>query len=221
MGTLDKTIDFSVAHWFEALQAVDGQWNVMRNYCGKVHDYARNERWWRASGARTVFIRIRNRNHRSSFFSFKFSTVDPCSNGVFTQRHATLELPSHKLEAAIHRNECTFQVHLNYGYRVNLWAHLRLTGQDDDPSEKNLPNSKEQDADNIAYGSLSEAKGACQMIVQIEDAAGKHSSCMSLSERQSTTSFTSLTNTLHFHAILISDDSQGKWISCSSRRTWI
>ena len=221
LGSIDEPFNFSSASWYRTLDD-EPSLNVARNYCGKVQDYSKEERWWKSSSVSLAFIRLRSRGHHqgSNFFSLKYNVLGPCSGGLFTQRQGQMELTEEDLMTNRAQDECSFRIHLAYGYKVQLRVSVWPTEQSDSPEEKGQESNKlalsghraDGDAAQSAHSQgavgdedtvLSLESGRCLVMVQMEDATGKHSRCLSLSEQRSSALFTSQTNFVTFRAIRI------------------
>lgn len=194
------------------------RWQVARTFCGKIQDYAKNLRTWRTFDP-WVLIRFRSnqrgRHHvlhssnnnnnnngvvSSSFFALKFNVLGPCLNLLLTERSKTIELSDSDLAASV--AECTFRIHVPYGYRIHLSVQLlvesgKIPYQDD---EKERPEDLEDEGSDNNNALLLQS-GRCQVAIQTEDITGHRVQC--LHPRRSSTSFTSANNLVKFQAMLL------------------
>lgn len=190
------------------------RWQVARTFCGKIQDYSKNLRTWQTFQP-WVLIRYtsnqRNRHHirgstaaSSSFFVFKFNILGPCLNVLLTEPSKTIELSDSDLVASPH--ECTFRIHVTYGYRIKLSVRLH----DDDsiiPHENDLVKKEAVGDEELNYNSLLLQSGRCQISVQVEDATGHRVQC--LNDHHPSASFSSLGNFLKFQAVVLRSMNQG------------
>lgn len=179
------------------------QWLVARNFCGKIQDYSRNTRIWRTSDPWVrIYFRAGQRTRYSQehtggngFFAFKFNMRVPCSNLLLTERSKTMDL--FDWELAPSAPECTFRIHLPYGYRIQLSATLLINGKG--PSSRQENGTDMEISGNINVWPLD--SGKCLISVHTEDVAGRKIQC--LNEQHSTITVSSLTNVLSFQAIML------------------
>lgn len=190
------------------------QWQVIRTFCGKIQDYSKNVRTWQTFQP-WVLIRYssrqRNRHHiqgsngaSNSFFVFKFNIIGPCLNVLLTERSKTIELSDSDLAASLH--ECTFRIHVPYGYRLQLSVHLHNDGSKVS-NENALAKEEPVPDEELNSNSLLLQNGKCQIAVQIEDITGHKVQC--LNDRHPSVSFSSLANFLKFHAVILQPMNQG------------
>ena len=168
-------------------------WKMSRTFCGKLQDYPKNLRTWRTFDP-WVLVNFRSkwRHHRRgslNFFALKFNIIGPCSNLVLTERERHIDLtPSEFLG----KNECTFRVHLPYGYNVRLSVHL-LSVDDSLWPDNELSESISQE--------WLLKNGQCPVAVQAEDVKGRKTFC--LHQQHPKEILSSATNVLKFQIVLL------------------
>ena len=189
------------------------RWQVARNFCGKIQDYAKNLRTWHTFGP-WVLIHFRSiqrtRHHlhsnnggSNSFFALRFNIVGPCSNLLLTERSKTIELSD--LDLATSASECTFRIHVPYGYRIQL--SVRLFDETREIFNEDQTNRDEITHDELSHNSLLLQSGKCQVAVQVEDVTNHHAKC--LHDRHLTESFSSVGNFFKFQAIVLHNFEKG------------
>ncbi len=189
-------------------------WQVVRTFCGKIQDYSKSLRTWHTFEP-WVLIRYRSsqRAHHhihssngisNSFVVFKFNILGPCFNVLLTERSKTIELSESDLSASV--PECNFRVHVQYGYRIHLSAHL-YSDKGRVPDENEAVDHAEK-GDESNEHSLLTTNGNCQITVQAEDVTGHQTKC--LNNRNPSASFSSLANFLKFQAKMFRVTSQGR-----------
>lgn len=190
-------------------------WQVVRTFCGKIQDYSKSLRTWHTFEP-WVMIRYRSsqRGHHhthsnngisNSFFVFKFNVLGPCFNVLLTERSKTIELSELDFSASV--PECTFRIHVPYGYRIHLSAHFyndngRVSYENEQKDHAEVTDNEMED------NSVLLRSGRCQMTVQAEDITGHQTRC--LNNRHTSASFSSQANFLKFQAMVLQDISQGK-----------
>jgi hypothetical protein len=196
--------------------AENHHWQVVRTFCGKIQDYSKSLRTWHTFEP-WVLIRYRSsqRAHHhilssngisNSFVLFKFNILGPCLNVLLTERSKTIEFSESDLSASV--PECTFRVHVPYGYRIHLSAHLTSDNAIVPYENEAVDHPAVGRADESDENSLFTTNGDCQMTVQAEDITGHQTKC--LNHRNPTASFSSLANFLKFQAKMLQVTSQGR-----------
>jgi hypothetical protein len=106
--------------------------------------------------------------------------------------------------------ECSFGIHLPYGYRVHLSVQLLLLKS----KEKSQTLTRDvTSANNDHLTSEFAKKTRCDVVVEVEDVTGHKEDC--LNDQNPSTSFSSLSNILKFFSIIIPrGKSQGKFLPC-------
>lgn len=198
--------------------AENHHWQVVRTFCGKIQDYSKSLRTWHTfEPSDWVLIRYRSsqRVHHhihssngisNSFFVFKLNILGPCLNVLLTERSKTIEFSESDLSASV--PECTFRVHVPYGYRIHLSAHLNSDNAIVAYENEAVDHPAVGRADESDENSLLTTNGNCQMTVQAEDITGHQTKC--LNHRNPTASFSSLANFLKFQAKMLQVTSQGR-----------
>ena len=181
------------------------KWLVARNFCGKIQDYSKTNRIWRTFDP-WVMIRFRSsggRNRHSQqqigtngFFSFKFHHLLPCSNLLLTDHSKTMEFFYWELDPR--SPDCTFRVHLPYGYRIQLSATL-LTNNGKGTLISHQENGTTTELDNNNAWLIQ--NGKCWISVQTEDVTGHVIQC--LNDRKPSVVVNSLSNVLSFQAVIL------------------
>ena len=180
-----------------------------RSFCGKLQDYTKSYRTWRTTDP-FIVIRYRNgdRNQSmitsgmgNSFFAFKFNVVGPCSNQLFTDDSKTIEFSSSIL-AQTGTLECSFGIHLPYGYRVHLSIQLLLLKSKEKYKIplRNLTGSSNDDLTANKNSRIIQ-NTQCDVVVEVEDVTGHKVDC--LNNRNPSASFSSMNNMLTFFSIII------------------
>lgn len=191
-------------------------WQVVRTFCGKIQDYSKSLRTW-FTFEPWVLIRYRSsqRGHHhthsnnginNSFFVFKFNVLGPCFNVLLTERSKTIELS--ELDFSANVPECTFRIHVPYGYRINLSAHFYNDNErNKNYFENELIDHAEVRDDEVDDNALLLRSGICKMTVQAEDITGHQTRC--LNNRRPSASFSSQANFLKFQAMVLQGISEG------------
>lgn len=192
------------------------RWHVARTFCGKIQDYAKNVRTWRTFDP-WVLIRFRNnqrgRHHlhanngaSSSFFALKFNVLGPCFNLLLTERAKTIVLSDSDLNTS--GPECTFRIHVPYGYRIHLSVQLLGDGDSSKVSyQDDVKERKDTDDDQSDNNAYLLQTGRCVVAVQAEDVTGQRVQC--LHPQNSIALFSSVGNVFKFQAMLLQVSNQG------------
>lgn len=202
------------SRWFSLVEV--NRWQQARSFCGKIQDYAKNLRTWRTFDPWVLIHfrgnqRTRHHTHASGsvtggFFALKFNVLGPCLNLLFTERSKTIELSDSDFGGSV--SECTFRIHVPYGYRVHLLVHLLVDDanilEDNPPTERTTV--VEDEADN---NSLLLHSGKCQVVAEVEDTMGHHVQC--LHRQRPSESFYSANNVLKFHAMALQSARHGNY----------
>lgn len=183
------------------------KWSIGRNFCGKVQDYAKTAKVWHTFDP-WVMIRFVNGprfglsnspigSKNVGFFSLRFVIQSPCSNLLLTDHSKSMELSDWDFSSIT--PECTFRVHLPYGYKVQLRVILWDERMGFNTTQILAPNEawETNSYDNNRFRERIE----CLVSVHAEDAAGQKTEC--LHKHHLSATFHSVSNVLTFQATLL------------------
>ena len=204
-GTVERTVHTDRSSWYDELIDVQGANNklkIERSFCGKVHDYSKSERSWRTSSAH-VFMRLQNRPGARYYLapkslSLTFRIFGVCSDLLFTDSQAVVNVNE------LDDKECTFRVHIPYGYKIRLSLELMLKPAAMDAIDYDSAPFTWHASDNNPPSSLLLESGTCPLLIEIDDSAGKQiSDCLSIQHKRTRATFLSHSNVLRLQATFL------------------